>query len=236
MKFLAVVAQAAVLTHHGDDQLGASGVVSLDLLAQLGAVAVVGGEEQVVGIGHCHLAGLVLGTVGAVESGDHSLGLQILVLAFHLAPQVADDHIVGADEVHVLFRQGVGFQNTFLIVAEDTFAVNELHLGNGGLAGLHMQMGGVHALGCDGIQHDLAVDIVAHRADIGGIAAQTQGVNSHVHRTAAGIGLAAVNVVVKVNAVRTHCCQFHSGFLLSDPLCACAECWKNVPCQAGPRS
>ena len=82
-------------------------------------------------------------------------------------------------------------------------------MGDGGLAALGVEVGDVHALGGDGLAHDRAELVVAHRAGVGGLAPQTDGVDGHVHRSAAGVGLAVLYVAVKVDAVAAHCCKFH---------------------------
>ena len=61
-------------------------------------------------------------------------------------------------------------QHALVVVAEDTLAVDELHLGDGGLAGLGVEAGDVHALGLNGLAHDFAELVVAHGAGVGGLA------------------------------------------------------------------
>ena len=62
-------------------------MVALHLVPQGHRVPRLAGEEQVVAVGHGHLAGLVLGTVGAVEGGLDPPPLELGELALHLAPQ-----------------------------------------------------------------------------------------------------------------------------------------------------
>ena len=215
MELASVVAQTAMLAQQGNDQLGASGVVALHLIPEGRCVAVITGEEEVVCIGHGDPAGLVLGTGGAVKGSGDAPGLQRPELPLNLAPQVTDHHVMGLDEVHILLGEGIVLQNALFVIAEYPFTLQQLHLRDGGLAVFDVQMGGIHTLGRNGLLHDFSVDVIAHRAGIGGLAPQTNGIDRHVDGAAAGIRLSVFNIVVEVNAVTSNCCQFHRGCLLS---------------------
>ena len=120
------------------------------------------------------------------------------------------------DKIHVLFRQGVICQDSFVIVPKDPLSIDELHLGHRGFSRFYMQMGHVQSLVRNGIHHDLSVSVISYGADIGGLPSQADGIYRHIHRAPAGISLSVFEIAVVIHAVASYRGKLHSFSLLSN--------------------
>ena len=179
------------------------------LLAQRTGIPSVAGEKQYVRKRHGRLRCLILGARGAVEGCLHPAALELAKLTLHLAPKIADHHIVRADEGKIVLREHVIGKHALVVIAENALSVNQTDLRDGSLSLANGQVRHVHTLLGNGAAHQRAKIIIPDRADIGGLAAQTHGVDGHIDRTAARIGFSALHILIKIHAVASNRSKFH---------------------------
>ena len=209
MEALSVKAEAALLAQHRDDQPRSPRMVVSHLLAQRTGIPSVAGEKQYVRKRHGRLRCLILGARGAVEGCLHPAALELAKLTLHLAPKIADHHIVRADEGKIVLREHVIGKHALVVIAENALSVNQTDLRDGSLSLANGQVRHVHTLLGNGAAHQRAKIIIPDRADIGGLAAQTHGVDGHIDRTAARIGFSALHILIKIHAVASNRSKFH---------------------------
>src|SRR5699024_9701686 len=106
------------------------------------------------------------------------------------------------EEVDVLVGEAEGGHDPLLIVSKDPVPVHDGHVGQGGGPRLGPQVGDVHPLAGDGPAHEGTVVVLSHHSGVGGRTPQPDGVDRHVHRVAAGIGVPGL--VVEIDAVVPH--------------------------------
>ena len=189
-------------------------VVTLGMQAAHGrpqrvGIAAVTGKEQIVAVGDSHGAGGSVQAIGGVEGQLRAPAAQRRELRLHAAPEVAYHDVAGGGEVHVRFGEAEARQHAFVVVAEDPLAVPQRYLRHRRFARQRLHARGVHALARHGLQHAPAICVRAHRADVRRFAAEAAGVHRHVHRAAAWIGRAAVEIGVIINAIAANGRELH---------------------------
>ena len=179
---------------------------------QSAAVAVIGGEEQVVAVRHDRQRRRTTDSGGAVVGGWNAHLLQFRVIFRDFSPLVADHHIVVfGDETQFLIAEGEVRQHALIVGGELAVTIDQFHGSHSGFAFQNGHVAAVHAFGLHGFQLNFAVVVCADRADVGAAATQTDSVNGHIYRAAAGEGLAALQVLVKVDAVAADGCKTHGN-------------------------
>ena len=109
---------------------------------------------------------------------------------------------MGTEKVDVLRGEAEPGHNALFVVAKDPIAVCDLHMGDGGGPGSGLEVGDIHTFGGHGGAHEGPILVCTHHAGVGGFAPQPEGIDGHINRISAGVGLPGP--VVDVHAVVAH--------------------------------
>ena len=112
-------------------------------------VTVVGveAEEGVVDVGERGVDHGVVGLVGEVEGDRGARGLDGRKVLGSVAPDATHKEVVAADEGEVVLGESEALHDALGVVAEDAVAIDDLHLGDGRLPLIDVEVGEVDPLG-----------------------------------------------------------------------------------------
>ena len=141
-------------------------------------------------------ARLIQRALGPVKGHGDPHGANVGQLTFRMPPQSGDQQIVSLEEVEIRLPESEIRHDALIIIAEYPLTIDALYMGEGSFAGQNLHMADVYALLLQRGAHLFSKIIRAHRAQIGGLAAQTPYIHRNIDRISAGKALADVVIII----------------------------------------